>query len=252
MEIIAHRGASADAPENTLAAFNLGWRHQADAGELDTRLSRDGQAVVIHDAGTKRTAGFDKPVAEQTLAELRSLDAGVWKGPQWQGEKIPILAEALATIPDGKRMFIEIKCGPEILPELKRVIHASGKTPGQLPIITFNYEVAKQAKERFPCHEVSLLHDWKADKEAGRPLSVNDLITRTQAANLDGVDVKADPALDKAIVQKVQAAGLKFYVWTVDDAETAQRLAAAGVDGITTNRPQWLRELLRRAVDPSL
>src|SRR5262245_27937128 len=78
VEVVAHRGASDEAPENTLAAFRLGFE-QADAVELDLHLSKDGHAIVIHDKTTKRTAGLDRPVAEQTLEELKALDAGGWK-----------------------------------------------------------------------------------------------------------------------------------------------------------------------------
>src|SRR4051812_564859 len=140
IEIIGHRGASYDAPENTVASFKLGWEQQADADELDIYLSKDGQVVVMHDASTKRTAGLDRKIVDQTLEELKTLDAGSWKGPQWKGEKIPTLAEALATMPEGKRFFIEIKTGPEILPALEKVLKESGKKPEQLVIIGFGYE----------------------------------------------------------------------------------------------------------------
>ena len=88
VEIIAHRGASYDAPENTVAAFKLGWKQNADAVELDIWLSKDGKIVCLHDDNTKRTAGVDKAVADQTLAELRMLDAGSLKGTKWKGEKL--------------------------------------------------------------------------------------------------------------------------------------------------------------------
>src|SRR3954470_3141821 len=83
VEIIAHRGASYDAPENTVAAIKLAWEQKADASEFDVFLSKDGKIVVIHDKDTKRVAGVDKTVASQTLAELRQLDAGKWKGAQF-------------------------------------------------------------------------------------------------------------------------------------------------------------------------
>ena len=125
-QIIAHRGASFDAPENTVAALRLGYAQGADAGELDIHLSQDGRIVVIHDADTARVSGHKQPVAVQTLAELRTRNAGQWG--QWQGsgfaEKIPELAEILALVPAGKRLFIETKVGVEILPELGRVIRA--------------------------------------------------------------------------------------------------------------------------------
>jgi glycerophosphoryl diester phosphodiesterase len=252
VEIIGHRGASHDAPENTLASFRLAFEQKADAAELDTRLTKDGQAVVIHDANTQRTTGTAGVVKDLTLAELRALDAGAWKGERWRGEKLPTLAEALATIPVGRRLFIEIKCGPEILPELVRVVQASGKQPTQMPIISFNYETVKQAKALLPDHEICFLASAKTDQNTGQPPSIDDLIARTRAAKLDGLDLDHQFPIDDAFVGKVHAAGLKLYVWTVNDAAIAQRLAAAGVDGITTDRPGALRdELGKRPALPS-
>src|SRR5687767_15370020 len=108
LEIIAHRGASYDAPENTMAAFRLGWEQQADANELDIYLTKDGKIILLHDKAIKRTTGVEGRPEELTLEELRKLDAGSWKGPKWAGEKLPLLDEVLATIPAGKRVFIEI------------------------------------------------------------------------------------------------------------------------------------------------
>src|SRR5262245_4724666 len=95
VEIVAHRGASYDAPENTLASLKLAWEQKADASEFDVFLSKDGKIVVIHDADTKRTAGVDKKVVSQTLDELRALDVGSWKNAKFKGEKIPTLDEML-------------------------------------------------------------------------------------------------------------------------------------------------------------
>jgi len=89
MEIIGHRGASFDAPENTLASFRRGWEQHADAVELDIRQTKDGRIVVIHDQDTQRVTGVNRLVEEQTLEEIRQLDAGVWKDSRWVGEKVP-------------------------------------------------------------------------------------------------------------------------------------------------------------------
>ena len=115
-EIIAHRGASGEAPENTLAAFRRAFAQGADGIEGDFRLTRDGEIVCLHDATTGRTAGADLVVADTDLARLRALDVGAWKGPQWAGERIPTLAEVLGLVPAGKRLYIELKSGLEILP----------------------------------------------------------------------------------------------------------------------------------------
>ena len=247
VEIIAHRGASYDAPENTLAAVKLGWEQAKDGVEIDIHLSKDGKIVVIHDPDTKRIAGVDRKVTDQTLSELRALDAGKWKGTPWIGERIPTLEEVLATVTDGKRLFIEIKCGPEVLPELKRVIGASRKKPEQLVIIAFSYEVAKRAKADLPAIQTYWLYDWKKDKDTGAEFTPEEIIAKATAAGVDGIDVSFKGPVDAVFVRKAKSAGLKVYVWTVDDPDVAKELVAAGVDGITTNRPRWLHERLDRA-----
>ena len=245
VELIAHRGASHDAPENTLAALRLGWEQGADADELDIYLTKDGHVVAIHDATTKRTTGVDKKVADSTLEELRALDSGSFKGPQWVGEKIPTLADALATLPDGKRMFIEIKCGPEVLPALETVMKASGKKAEQLVIIGFGYETVRLAKERLPQAPVYWLASYKEDKKTGELPKIKDLIAQTKKAGLDGLNLHYKFPIDADFVATVKGEGLKLYTWTVNDPAIAQQLAKAGVDGITTDRPAWLREQLK-------
>ncbi len=244
VEIIAHRGASFDAPENTLAAMKLAWEQKADAIETDLHLSKDGRIVVIHDFDTARIGGSTNRVASRPWAELQKVDAGAWKDARFAGEKLPSFEALLATVEKGRRIFIEIKVGPEILPEMERVIAASGKEPAQMPIIAFGFETAAAAKKRFPKHEVSWLHSWARDKKTGEFPKVSDLITRAKAAGLDGLDLQHGFPVSPDFVQQVKAAGLKLYVWTVDDAASARKWADAGVDGITTNRPKWLREQL--------
>src|SRR3954466_7120047 len=118
MQIIAHRGASHDAPENTLAAARLAWAQHADALEVDVHLTRDGRLAVIHDPDTRRTADVARAVAESTLAELPQLDVGTWKDRRFAAERIPALEDVFAVVPDGKRVFVEIKGGPEVVREL--------------------------------------------------------------------------------------------------------------------------------------
>ncbi len=245
-EIIGHRGASHDAPENTLSSFKLGYKQNADGDELDIHLTKDGKVVVMHDFDTARTGGVPKKVAEQTLEELRQQDIGKWG--EWKdkgfSEKIPLLSEVLELIPEGKRLFIEIKCGPEILPELERVLKAAHKKPKQTVIIGFGYETMKQAKVTFPKLQVYWLHSYSADKKTKQYPKVEDLIAKARAAKIDGLDLNSKFPMDKNFVQKVHDAHLKLYTWTVDDPAVAKEECAAGVDGITTNRPGWLREQL--------
>jgi glycerophosphoryl diester phosphodiesterase len=244
LEIVAHRGASHDAPENTLASFKLGFEQKADADECDVYLTKDGRIVVMHDKDTGRTSGVTNKIADSTFEQLRRLDIGKWG--QWKdkgfSEEIPALEEVLALVPEGKRLFIEIKCGPEILPELDKTLRESGKKAEQLVIIGFGYETVRQAKEKMPHLQVFFLA--AADNKTKKFPPVEDLIKAAKAANLDGLDVHSGFPIDAAFVSQVHAAGLKLYTWTVDDPEVARKEAAAGVDGITTNRPEWLRAQL--------
>lgn len=245
VEIIGHRGASHDAPENTLASANLAWKRNADAVEIDVFLSKDGSIVVTHDETPKRFGGPNRKISSQTLAELRKIDVGSWKGKKYASERMPTLSEVVATIPKGKRLFIEIKCGPEILPELKRILKAARKKPQQTAIIGFSYETMQAAKKEFPDLKVYWVVGLKQNKKSRtwRP-KVETMIRKAKAAKLDGLDLSAKPVIDRDYVAKVKQAGLGFYVWTVDSETQAERLKAAGVDGITTNRPGWLKRRL--------
>jgi glycerophosphoryl diester phosphodiesterase len=244
VEIIAHRGASHDAPENTLAALKLAWQQNADAIELDLWLSKDGKIVVLHDAHTKRFGGSTNHVAQQTWAELQGADVGSWKDPRFRGERIPTLDSILATIPTGKRAVLEIKCGPEILPELGRVIAQSGRKRSELAIISFDFETLRASKKELPQLEHYFLHNYKKDDRTGAWPTPPLLIQRAKAAGFDGLDLQFTWPIDKAFLAGVKQAGLKLIVWTVNDPIVARRMAEAGVDGITTDRPAWLKEQL--------
>ncbi|MEW6306325.1 MAG: glycerophosphodiester phosphodiesterase family protein, partial [Verrucomicrobiota bacterium] len=130
------------------------------------------------------------------------------------------------------------------LPELERAIKASGKKNDQLLIITFGYETVKAAKQRFPGIEAYWLYGWKKDAETKRAYTPDEIIEKAKAAGVDAINLSYKGPIDAAFVKKAKAAGLKFYVWTVDEVDVAKQLLDAGVDGITTNRPQWLREQL--------
>jgi glycerophosphoryl diester phosphodiesterase len=244
VEIIAHRGASADAPENTLASMKLAWEQNADAIELDLWLSKDGKLIVFHDANTKRFEQPARKISDLTLAEAQQLDIGSWKGQAFAGERIPTLESILATIPKGRRAVLEIKCGPEIMPELNRVLRESGRTPEQVAIISFNFDSLKASKTAWPKVEHLFLYDYKTNA-AGKFPELTPLIARAKAAGFDGLNLAFKWPITKKFVSDVKGAGLKMFVWTVDDAEVAKRLKDAGVDGITTNRPKWLREELK-------
>ncbi len=235
--ITAHRGASHDAPENTLAALRLGYVQGADAGECDVRLTRDGRIVLLHDATARRTAGRAWSVAAEPFERLRELDVGAWRGARWAGEKIPLLEEALALVPAGRRLLIEVKCGLEILAPLAALLERVAPSPEKLLLMSFDHALAVAMKRRFPAVETH----WIVDREN---TSASALAQRARDAGLDGLNLDRRFPLDAAFVDTLHAEGLRVHVWTVDDAADARRLAEAGVDSLTTNRPGWLREQL--------
>lgn len=248
VELIDHRGESADAPENTMAAFNLAWERKAAAIELDVHLTRDGALIVSHDADAKRTTGVSKVIKESTLAELRTLDAGRWKDPKWAGEKMPTLVEALKTIPENGRCFIEVKVGPEAVPALVDAVRESGKRAEQIVVISFHADTIAETKRRLPQLKAYFLSGFRQDPEtkAWSP-TVDELIRQAKEIGADGLDLASKGPVDRQFVDRVKAAGLEFYVWTVDDPKEAARFIQAGVDGVTTNRASGLKSDLARS-----
>ena len=150
-QIIAHRGASYLAPENTVAAANLAWELNTDAVEVDIYLAKDNRVMVIHDKDTKRTCLGNKnmKVADTPSEVLREMDAGAWKDEKYTGEKIPFLSEIIETVPPQKTLVVEIKCGSEVLPHLKRVVEKSGKQD-QIVFIAFGWDTILETKKLFP------------------------------------------------------------------------------------------------------
>lgn len=236
--VIAHRGASFDAPENTLAAFRLAWLQNADAVEMDLRSTRDGRLAVMHDDDLLRTTGARIRVRDLDSKELKSFDAGQWKGTSWSGECIPMLDEALALVPPGRRVLLELKEGPETLPELKRCLRHSSLSAEQVCVISFDQTlVAKSAK-----FLTEIEHAWVVGGPASETFS--EILAGAVNAGLDALDLHASWPLDHMSVETVHQAGLKLYVWTVDDVDDALHFAGLGVDGITTNKPGLLRRTL--------
>ena len=242
VEIIAHRGASYLAPENTMASVMLGWEKEADV-EVDVYLSSDNRIVVIHDSSTKRTAVTDVNVAETTSEKLRELDVGKFKAEEFAGEQIPFLADIVETIPSNRRLYVEIKCGKEILPFLHRLIVESGKM-SQIVIIGFDLETVTASKQLIDV-PTYWLKGTRKDKETEEWIPHDPQLVQTaREKGLDGLDVHY-AGVTKEFMDAATASGQKLYVWTVDDPQEAVRLVRLGVAGITTNRPGWLAERLQ-------
>jgi glycerophosphoryl diester phosphodiesterase len=209
---VAHRGASADAPENTIAAFTSAWEQGADVIEGDFQLTSDGQIVCIHDADTMRVGGTRLVVKESTLAELRQLDMGWYFHDQSFDEKIPTIEQVFATIPNNKKILIEVKCGVEILPVLMQKIQLSGLDLSQIGVIAFDQKVIKRCKLIEPRLIALWLNDFNKINDI-------DFIVSTL------LDIKADGLLSNNIAadqlrDAVKKQGLIYNLWVADDMST--------------------------------
>jgi len=217
----------------------------ADAAEIDVHLTKDNRIVAIHDSTTQRTAGVNLKVSETTADELRKLDVGRRKGEEFAGEKIPFLEDVISTIPPDRALFVEIKCGKEILPFLQEVLERSGKI-SQIVIISFDLDIVAASKELMPAVPAYWIKETDRDNQTNKLIPHDQkVIDLAKEKKLDGLDVNYR-GVNRSFVDAVKAAGLKLYVWTVNDLKEAKRLKELGVDGITTDRPGWLREHLWR------
>ena len=246
VEIIAHRGASHDAPENTLSSVNLAWERDADAVEIDVYLSKDRRVVTYHDKTTERIGGRKRATEDQTLAELRQLDVGSWKDPKYTGEKIPTLEQILETVPDKKRLFIEIKSDERIIPVIVPLLKTWKHSKDRAVVIAFSYDVAEGIKASLPDLPVYWLVAFEQSKDTGQwSPDVEHVVQKSRAAKVDGINVNACDFVDTQMIKQVRKAGLGFFVWTVNEPEIAHRMVRLGVDGITTDRPKWLKDRIQ-------
>lgn len=242
--VIAHRGASAECPENTLASVRRAWEVDADAVEIDVHPTADGRALVIHDATTSRTTGKDFVVSATSSAILRELDAGTWKSVAFAGEKLPFLEEVLATMPRGKLLFVELKGDFSTMVPVAKVLREAKTTEG-IVLISFNLEMLKQMKLVFPNLPAYWLRSTVKDPASGAYLPhPTEWLEQTAHAGLDGIDVHY-AGLHPAFVVAARQKGLEVFVWTVNDVAKAKELSRLGVDGITTDKPRDLMTNLR-------
>jgi glycerophosphoryl diester phosphodiesterase len=249
--IVAHRGASHDAPENTLAAFKLAIEQGADAFEADFYVTTDGHIICFHDKDTERISGEKLSIIGTPFDRLRRLDVGLWKDARWQGERMPTMSEVLAAVPDSTKIFIELKSGPEIVAPMAEAIAASSLKPEQIVIISFNDEAIAECKKQLPHLKACWLCGFKEPKDGkGKtPPTVDEVIATLKRIGADALDAEATPErVNKAFIERLRDAGFEeFHVWTVNDPKVARFYRDLGVASITTDRPGWLREQLEAA-----
>lgn len=244
--IIAHRGASGYAPENTIAAFEKAIELRADMIELDVHLTKDGVVVVIHDETLDRTTNKTGLVKDYNWDEIKDADAGSWKGEEFKGEKLPTLDESIKHINGRVKLLIEIKDGGDFYPGLEKAV----------------WEVVKANNAQSWCEVQSFSQDAV---EIFHSLNTGLPLYKLVVGNIPVLPVHVDIKLKgggvlkykeytgvnpnkkfvrKRIVKKLHARGQKIYVWTVNKEEDMKKIVEKGVDGIITNYPDRLLKVL--------
>ncbi|HQE82168.1 MAG TPA: glycerophosphodiester phosphodiesterase family protein [Candidatus Hydrogenedentes bacterium] len=277
IDVVAHRGASAKAPENTLAAFRLAQELKADWFELDCTLTKDGEVICIHDGTVDRTTNAKGEVSRMALAELKKLDAGTWKHPDYAGEPLPTLAETLDFAKGKIGVYIEIKDSaddaeleqaildrardipaltPEQGAEILALIANSGsrnyeltqkvirlvrerKMDKQVVVQSFSPVCCAVAKLSVPGLRVEFLSGLKAEEHDKWEQGARWVFL----LGLDGWNANAE-GITPGRLAAMQAAGRSIAVWTVDEIPDMRQFAALGVNAIITNRPDAALRLL--------
>jgi glycerophosphoryl diester phosphodiesterase len=230
--ILAHRGASLQAPENTLAAFRAARAVGADGIELDVHLSADGVPVVIHDETLERTTDGRGRVDERTLIQLQQLDAGSWFDPAFAGEPLPTLEQVLDWAGDRLRLNVEIKAaaaGRAVLDLL------AGFPRARVLVSSFDHALLAALHEREPRLPLGFLVDTPFWRRA---------LARAAACRAASLHPRVD-LVSRPLLTACRRAGQAVYPWTVDAPEPARRLRSLGVAGLFTNDPAGLARALR-------
>ncbi|SIR01515.1 glycerophosphoryl diester phosphodiesterase [Alkalispirochaeta americana] len=234
MRIIAHRGASGYAPENTLPAMERAIQQNAQGLELDVQLTADGQVVVIHDWTLDRTTSGTGAVKDLSLKEIQAHDAGSWKDSSFAGTRVPTLQEVIDLIPDTLLLNVEIKIQAFDRRDIETPVVDILKKNNRLEhtvISSFNHECLSKVHQldktvKLGClYEANLMNPLEYFEQMG---------VEFYSVHLDHDYVSAP------IVDLFHAQGLQVYSWTVNTRETAQALQGMGIDGVITNYPDML------------
>ncbi len=239
--VIAHRGFAAEAPENTLAAFRRAIAAGSDVLELDIHLSKDRELVVIHDRTLERTTNGQGRVSDFTLKELKRLDAGIWRGPQFSGERIPSLREVLDLTQGRVGINVEIKDPPHGLYPIEEIAERAlqeVKKENMLDTTLFS-SFHPQALERIQTLELGARVALLCDK------NWNLLQEVTAGKSWPVLNLRKD-FLTREKIARIHQEGMEVNVYTVDAEEEIEQLIPWEIDGIITNHPGRLIKILEK------
>ncbi len=233
--VFAHRGMSAFAPENTLAAFKMAFEAGADGIELDIQLSADQEIIVFHDRSLQRITGVNKKLDHCSLVEIRSLDAGIWFGPKFLGEKIPTLREVFEFLDPKFLINIELKGSDIIL--VDKLVHLINeyKNSSQIIISSFNSKLLEKVRELMPTVQIGLLALPNLVGFWHRNFTNKTLKPNALHPYYKDVSVK--------MVKKAHQINQYVNVYTVNEREEMEKLFLMQVDMIITNDPKLCKQV---------
>ena len=234
--IIAHRGSAGEAPENTLAAFELALKQGCDAIELDIHLSKDDRLIVCHDSTINRTTDGTGAIREMTADELKQFDCGRWFHESYVGEKLPLLEEVFDLVPEHIMINVEIKetYDGQIEQRLLHMLRDRNRLP-QVVVSSFDHKSLRRLKMSEPDVKIGVLYNQNAVDHCG-------------LADLLGVPVYALHPYSKRIgiedIERAVSRGLQVYPWTINGEEAMEQAIDSGVSGIITDYPAVLKRIL--------
>ncbi|MDR2116955.1 MAG: hypothetical protein LBP87_11310 [Planctomycetaceae bacterium] len=246
--IVAHRGASFLAPENTLIAYRIAISAGADGAECDVYTSSDGIVFLSHDKTAKRTlGGSDQNLTQMTYAEIQKLDAGLWKGKQFRGETVPKLDDYLELLKGTNcHPVVEIKMEGIEQPVLDTI--RKQNMTDVTTIIAFSENVVKEVRRLEPNICVAWLHSENL-KDKGTPEENVERLTEFFVRKSKELDTTVfdihHGLLSAGLIKNLQKAGIHVWCWTVNDVNRMNTLLDWGVESITTDRPELLNEILK-------
>jgi glycerophosphoryl diester phosphodiesterase len=240
--IIAHRGASAVASENTLPALLLAFMQGADGVEVNLRMTSDGHLVAIHDEDTKRVSGVSMKVAKSSLEKLRALDVGRVMTRRGQGQRMPMLEEVIAMMPAEKLLYLDLQAGVECLAPLVNLLKKAGELQKRVRVKSASVETLSALRAMLPDCRLVLHCDRRWTEKHDRWVPETAMVTAVaKAVGAEEVSVDARSLVaERGMIDELTQNGLQTQVWTVNRAPSARRLAEMGVASISTDYPGHL------------
>ena len=240
--IVAHRGASADAPENSLESFKLAWEQGADFIEGDFFLTKDNKIICFHNKTTGQFTGQNLTIEKSNSKVLNNLKLYFKKLNKTA--TMPLIDEVLATIPKGKGIFIEIKSeNIEILKFLKKKIDESKLRADQIQIISFKEKILRASKIIIPEIKTQWLLSFKKCKKGKINYTTNEIIKKLKDLKADGVGSNYfHEVVTKSNISTLKKQGFYWNIWTVNDPKKAKFLKKIGIDFITTDKPAYIKQ----------